>query len=214
MKKPIKKTLAFIIASVMLITAIPLTAGAATEYTSGYYTYEVENSEAIITDVDSSISGDITIPSTLGGYPVTAIGHKSFYNCDYISSVIIPDNIKYIYGYSFDSCDSLESVTIYNALIYDYAFNYCYNLKTVTTSAGVTKLAYKMFYQCTAIETFVLGPNISSLNVGQGGYSNLSEFIVDSNNPYFSADVNGVLFNKDKTKIIQFPEANPLTSSV
>ncbi len=42
--------------------------------TSGYYTYEVTDGEATITAVDTAISGDVTIPDTLGSYPVTSIG--------------------------------------------------------------------------------------------------------------------------------------------
>ena len=45
----------------------PVQANAATE---GYYTYEITDGTATITDCDTAISGDITIPSALGGYPV------------------------------------------------------------------------------------------------------------------------------------------------
>ena len=47
-----------------MITVVPLslfniTADAAT---SGYYTYSVSNNKATITDVDTSLSGSVTIP--------------------------------------------------------------------------------------------------------------------------------------------------------
>ena len=41
---------------------------------SDYLTYEIENGKATITECDTSISGSFSIPSTLGGYPVTSVG--------------------------------------------------------------------------------------------------------------------------------------------
>jgi hypothetical protein len=57
----------------------------------GYYTYNVYESKAAIWDVDTSISGDVIIPSTLGGYPVTDIYNGAFRGCSLIESVTIPD---------------------------------------------------------------------------------------------------------------------------
>lgn len=209
MKKNFAKVLSVFLAVLMLMSVVPMTAGAET---NGDYTYTVSDGKAMITDVDTSISGDIIIPSTLDGYPVTAIAYKAFYTCKNITSIVIPENVKNIYGYAFEYCTALESVTVHNAFIADYAFSNCSNLKTVTTGDGITEITYNMFYLCSSIESFLLGENVSSIDVGHGGFGNLSEFIVDSANPYFSADANGVLFNKDKTKIIQFPEGSSLTS--
>ncbi len=69
------------------LLALPTEAEAAT---SGYYTYTVSNGEATITDVDESISGDITIPDTLGGYPITTIGNLTFSDCDSLTVVYYP----------------------------------------------------------------------------------------------------------------------------
>ena len=38
--------------------------------------------------------------------------------------------------------------------------------------------------------------------------SELEKFIVDENNQYYSSDAHGVLFNKDKSKLIRYPEGN------
>ena len=73
---------------VSLALLSPIKADAATE---GDYTYTVSSGKATITDCSESISGAITIPSTLGGYPVTSIGSYAFYNCSSLTSVTIPD---------------------------------------------------------------------------------------------------------------------------
>ena len=79
-----KRILSLVLCAAILLSTsiVPLRASAAEEFTEGYYTYETYEGrdgegnitvDAVITDVDESISGDITIPATLGGYPVTAI---------------------------------------------------------------------------------------------------------------------------------------------
>ncbi len=117
--KTLIKTLSAFLAVVMLLCSAPLSgfvglkfpelnlpewfdfsmkAEAATEYTSGIYTYTISNGEATIIECDTSVSGAITIPSTLGGYPVTSIGTCAFaYITDSrITTLSIPDSIKSI----------------------------------------------------------------------------------------------------------------------
>ena len=75
-----KKLLSVLLVSVLLLTCIALGAVSVSAATSGDYEYYIIDGEAIISGVKSSISGDITIPSKLGGYPVTAIDYQAFYN--------------------------------------------------------------------------------------------------------------------------------------
>ena len=77
-----KKVLAMILSLVMVFTIIPVAVSVSAD-TDGYYTYSVSNGKATITKCKTYISGDITIPSTLGGCPVTSIGYKAFYNTAY-----------------------------------------------------------------------------------------------------------------------------------
>ena len=39
---------------------------------------------------------------------------------------------------------------------------------------------------------------------------NIEKYVVAENNPMYSSDESGVLFNKDKTEIIRYPKANPV----
>ena len=64
--------------------------------TSGYYEYTVSDGKATITDVSTSISGSITIPTTLGGYPVTSIGSHAFSGCTGLTSVTIGNGVTSI----------------------------------------------------------------------------------------------------------------------
>ncbi len=113
----------FLISSVIFTIAIfcGITANAETE---GIYTYRVLGNDTYITDCDTSVSGDITIPSTLGGHTVTVIDTEAFSSCSNITSITIPDGIKSIGYYAFLSCSSLTSITIPDSVtqIKPYAF--------------------------------------------------------------------------------------------
>ncbi len=104
-----------------------------------FLTYTVSNNEATITGVSPSISGDIFVPSTLGGYPVTGIGEGAFDFCTSLTSVIIPDGVTSIGERAFSSCTSLASVTIPNSVtsIGERAFSSCTSL----TSVYITDIA-------------------------------------------------------------------------
>ena len=113
----LKKILAFVMTAVMVLTAVPfggLTFSAIAEdgeYTEGYYTYTVENGEATITDCDISISGEVVLPDTLGGYPVTSIGSWAFENCTGLTSVTIGNSVTSIGKSAFYYCSGLKNIT-------------------------------------------------------------------------------------------------------
>ena len=112
--------------------------------TDGPYTYTVSGGTANIIEVNKNIDGDVVIPDTLGGYPVTVI-----------------------WGCAFSDCVNLTSVTIPASVI------------TLTADFS----SYCVFFNC---------PNLTAIHVAD-------------DNEYFTSD-NGVLFNKDKTVLIQCPE--------
>ena len=107
-----KKILTILLCAVLLFAIIPMGAFTASAATSGYYTYTVSNNKATITACDTSISGAVTIPSTLGGYQVTSIGNSAFFGCQLLTSITIPDNVTSIGSRAFYYCSMLTEVTI------------------------------------------------------------------------------------------------------
>jgi len=112
----IKKFLTVIVSVAILLGVMPFgsfTTNAVKKYiVDGYYTYTITNGTATITDCDNSISGDVTVPSTLGGYSVTGIGEHAFDYCRELTGVIIPNSVISIGEYAFEYCESLASITI------------------------------------------------------------------------------------------------------
>ncbi len=129
-----KKSLSIMLVLLLIISVIPsginLTASADT---SGNYTYTVSENKATITDFPTSYSGSLTIPSTLGGYPVTCIGYRAFYGCTRLTSITIPNSVTSIGESAFYGCTRLTSVTISNSVtsIGLGAFGGCLNLGSI-----------------------------------------------------------------------------------
>ena len=153
------------------------------------WTYQVSNGEAQIfndwnTAIPTSTSGAITIPSTLGGYPVTSIGDSAFSGCEGLTSVAIPEGVTSIGSFAFVNCSSLTSVMLPSSLTYivDYAFANCERLTLVTIPKGVTSIGRGAFVSCNG----------------------MTSFIVDSNNQKFSSK-DGLLLSKDGTQLISCP---------
>ena len=162
-----KRVLSLLLAFVFLLSLLPLglfdlTANAATE---GYLSYSVSNGEAEITDCDTSISGAITIPSTLGGYPVTSIGSSAFYNCSGLTSVTIGNSVTSIGSSAFFYCSSLTSVTIPDSVttIGSHAFRECSKLTSVAIPDSVTDIGSSAFYNCSKLTSVTIGNSVTTI---------------------------------------------------
>lgn len=69
---------------------------------------------------------------------------------------------------------------------------------------------------CSKIKKLTIGKDITCSNSfdfdgNYGGFMNLETIVVEEGNKSFATDENGVLFNKNKTKIYLFPAASSLT---
>ena len=56
--------------------------------------------------------GSLTVPETLNGIPVTAIGDKAFSQCYYLTDVTLPEGITHIGDFAFEDCTGLETLLI------------------------------------------------------------------------------------------------------
>ena len=61
-------------------------------------------------------TGNIVIPATYKGKPVTKIGTSAFANRDNITSVIVPSSVTYIGTRAFMNCANLKSITLPSSL--------------------------------------------------------------------------------------------------
>ena len=101
------------------------------------YTYTTSNDEITIAGYTGA-GGAITIPSIIGGLPVVAIGYRSFFNQNGLTSATIPSSVTSIGNDAFLNCTSLTSVTIPSSVasIGNGAFGVCTGLTAITVDAG------------------------------------------------------------------------------
>ena len=131
------------------------------------------------------------------------------------TSYQIPDTVKILKTYAFKNCDKLESVSV-PASVTDIgigAFYDCDALSTVNIPNSVKTIGDDAFYSCDSIESVIVPASVTS--IGTGAFfncSSLSFITVDESNTKYSNDENGVLFNKDKTELIQYPVASEAVS--
>ena len=86
---------------------------------------------------------------------------EAFQGCTGLISVVVPDSIEYIAVRAFEGCTGLVSVNI---------------------PASVTEIEYRTFYGCYALTSITAHPD----------------------NPEFVSE-NGILYTKDKSKLIEYP---------
>ncbi len=161
---------------------------------------------------DSNITS-VVIPDT-----VTSIGNYAFSSCYSLASVNFGNNshLTIIGEHAFDSCISLTSITIPERVtsIGDWTFNNCRSLTSITIPSSVTSIGELAFQNCLSLTSITIPERVTS--IGDQSFVNcdsLTTIEVDSANTTYSSE-DGVLFNKDKTILIRYPEGNTRTSYI
>ncbi len=160
-----KRFLSLFLAVIMVISLVPSMSIASYAATVDVLYYEINNGEVTITDCDTSASGELIIPDTIEGYPVTVIGEKAFWFSDDITSITIPDNVATIGESAFSYCDALTSVIIGSGVtsIGDRAFYECTSLKSITIPGNVSYLGEMAFKYCEDLVTATIGGGVTNI---------------------------------------------------
>lgn len=145
--------------------------------------------------------GSIKIPTG-----VSSIGTNWFFGCKNLTSVTIPQNVTSIGVNAFGECAALSSIVIPASVtsIGDYAFNRCYKLASISLPASVTSIGSRAFSWC-GVSSFTIPSSVTSIGIAAFAWSEtLTSISVDAGNPNYCS-VDGILFNKAKTLLLQCP---------
>lgn len=138
---------------------------------------------------------------------VTSIAHAAFFYCSNLQSATIPNSVATIYNYAFSECNNLTSLTLPDSVtsIGQEAFSRCTSLTTIEIPSSVTSIGNWAFAHCVGLTSVIIPNSVTSIGSGIfGGCSGITEIqVAADNNNYCSVD--GVLFNKDQTTLVQYP---------
>lgn len=144
-----------------------------------------ENDDGTVTITGGNIvTPKLEIPAELDGKKVSAIGMNAFTGNNVITDLVIPEGVKSLDWYCFNTCENLETVTLPDSLefIDSWAFERCSRLKTINVPANVTRINGGAFAQNSSMTSITCDP---------------------ANKNYVS--VNGVLFTKDMKELVAYP---------
>lgn len=164
----------------------------------------------------------ITIPEG-----VKTIGSGAFLNCENLRTITIPQSIEMIGGTAFAGCYNLENISVpdkafeiqagafYDTGYYDNESNWTDNCLYIGTHLVDYSVSDIEIIKVREGTTTIILPYYGKINEPQifipksienivHGYPDWKYIEVADDNPYYSS-ADGVLFDKQKTKLIAFP---------
>ena len=163
---------------------------------------------------------NIMIPAS-----VTSIGDSVFSGCSSLTSITVDSKNSYyssedgvlfnktkseLISYPNDKPNEKYIVPSSVTIIDSFAFDSCYNFTSIIIPDSVTSIGDAAFYLCAKLSNITIGSGLTT--IGEGVFWEcyfLTSITVDSNNKNFSSE-NGVLFNKDKSKLVAYPAGNSI----
>ena len=140
--------------------------------------YQVCEDHVKITDCNESAEGEMIIPATIEGLPVTSIEGFAFFACSSLTSITIPDGVAHIGMYAFSGCDSLTAIHVDSENQYYMAMDdvlFSKDRKTLlqypngksdqsySIPDGVTSIEDFAFSNCSSLTSIIIPDSVTSI---------------------------------------------------
>ena len=134
--------------------------------------------------VCDSISGDIEIPSKLGGWPVRSVGDGAFNDCSKITSIKVPASVESIGDKAFYGCTSLTNLIL---------------------SEGLESIGDNALFGCPGVRSIVLPNSVKSFGEegNQCSIRTTAELKLKPDNGRYVIK-NGAIYDKELTALIRY----------
>ena len=141
---------------------------------------------------DGKPVGSLKEVTILGG----ELYDRSFSGCAYVEEINLPSIPGAIPERCFSGCTSLKKLT--------FAGSEC-KIGNLVLPEGIGSIGRNAFDGCTGITSVTLPTSLTSIESSVFSGAGVEEFAVVSGNLHYSTDEWGVLYNYDKTTLIQYP---------
>lgn len=141
--------------------------------------------------IGKGIKGQIRISDK-----VTTIGSSAFYQCGYLTDVIIPESVTSMGNNIFSNCDSLKTIDLKAQISYlpSGSFYSCKSLSKIILSPTISSVGENAFYECNNLEEIYVSDIESWLKITFNNYS--ANPLTQNYNNAKKIFVNGVLIKE------------------
>lgn len=142
----------------------------AKDYEENGFSYQVRKKEAIVTG--TKLSGNrLSIPATLGGFPVTKIDYGAFRKSKF-SEMSVPNTVEEIGSHAFANASKLKTIHLPKNLqdLGAYAFSGCTALSSISFGTKLTVLEEGVFRNCISLKKITLPSSVQ--NIGTSAFAN------------------------------------------
>ena len=159
----------------------------------------------------------ITIPGS-----VTSIDDFAFAECSALMGIWVDESNLYYCSDEFGALYNKDRTTLLRVpvtisgeyaiadgvnSIGNQAFQHCSSMTSVTIPESVTSIGIQAFQHCSSMTSVTIPESVTSIEEDAfNDCSALTGIWVADSNLYYCNDESGILFNKDKTELLQTPE--------
>jgi hypothetical protein len=160
-----------------------------------------------ITSLGASAFQNSNLTTIVIGSGLNSISSSLFKNTN-LTNITIPTTIISIGAYAFEDTTTLTTITFNSVSQVQNIGNNAFkntSLNNLTIPNSVINIGAYSFQDITNLSVITIGSGLADIGVDAfSGLTNLINFSVDINNITYSSD-NGILYNKNKTTLIQYP---------
>ena len=197
------RAVAVLLTLAMLVAVFPVAVSAAT---ADGFEYTVDNSTNTVQIIRYSGNAEVlTVPSEIGGLPVTAIAPFAFNECHSIRELTVAGSVAQISDYAFFYCNNLEKVTVNEGVksIGSWAFGDCKSLISISLPNGLERIGDCAFVFASSLKSLVIPRTVTSIGKSiLSGCDSLTELSVKEGNSVYHSTSNCIIETERKVLFI------------